>query len=62
MGKRLREIRQDSGLTARQVASESGWHESKCSHIEKTGRPPPTAARGDPFEHLRSGCTWVQFR
>ncbi|MFE9474012.1 hypothetical protein ACFYOR_23675 [Streptomyces griseofuscus] len=49
-------------MTARQVASESGWHESKCSHIEKTGRPPPTAARGDPFEHLRSGCTWVQFR
>ncbi|WP_408055449.1 helix-turn-helix domain-containing protein [Streptomyces radicis] len=34
LGKRLREIRKDSGLTARELASRAGWHESKCSRIE----------------------------
>ncbi|MEU2378179.1 helix-turn-helix domain-containing protein [Streptomyces misionensis] len=41
LGKRLREIRQDSGLTARQLASRAGWHESKCSRIEN-GRTAPS--------------------
>ncbi|QLJ00184.1 helix-turn-helix transcriptional regulator [Streptomyces sp. NEAU-sy36] len=41
LGKRLREIRQDSGLTARQLASLAGWHESKCSRIEN-GRTAPS--------------------
>ncbi|MFH7336440.1 helix-turn-helix domain-containing protein [Streptomyces sp. KHY 26] len=41
LGKRLREIRQDSGLTARQLASRAGWHESKCSRIEN-GRTTPS--------------------
>ncbi|GGX65027.1 transcriptional regulator [Streptomyces minutiscleroticus] len=40
MGKRLREIRKDSGLTARELASRAGWHESKCSRIEN-GRTTP---------------------
>ncbi|GGQ54266.1 transcriptional regulator [Streptomyces ruber] len=40
MGKRLREIRKDSGLTARELASRAGWHESKCSRIEN-GRTAP---------------------
>lgn len=33
-GQRLREIRQDSGLTARALAKTAGWHESKCSKLE----------------------------
>ncbi|WP_328913321.1 MULTISPECIES: helix-turn-helix domain-containing protein [unclassified Streptomyces] len=41
LGKRLREIRKDSGLTARQLASRAGWHESKCSRIEN-GRTAPS--------------------
>ncbi|CAL9468041.1 hypothetical protein SUDANB9_02767 [Streptomyces sp. enrichment culture] len=41
LGKRLREIRKDSGLTARELASRAGWHESKCSRIEN-GRTPPS--------------------
>ncbi|MFE7838388.1 helix-turn-helix domain-containing protein [Streptomyces sp. NPDC057474] len=41
LGKRLREIRQDSGLTARELASRAGWHESKCSRIEN-GRTAPS--------------------
>ncbi|WP_425315850.1 helix-turn-helix domain-containing protein [Streptomyces olivoreticuli] len=31
LGQRLREIRKDSGLTARALAALAGWHESKCS-------------------------------
>lgn len=31
---RLREIRLDSGLSAREVAAACGWHESKCSRIQ----------------------------
>ncbi|MEU5974040.1 helix-turn-helix transcriptional regulator [Streptomyces sp. NPDC047315] len=41
LGKRLREIRRDSGLTARELASRAGWHESKCSRVE-TGRTLPS--------------------
>ncbi|GAA2680903.1 helix-turn-helix domain-containing protein [Streptomyces anthocyanicus] len=41
LGKRLREIRKDAGLTARELASRAGWHESKCSRIEN-GRTPPS--------------------
>ncbi|MFJ7771452.1 helix-turn-helix domain-containing protein [Streptomyces sp. NPDC097107] len=41
LGKRLREIRRDSGLTARELAARAGWHESKCSRIEN-GRTPPS--------------------
>ncbi|WP_405603790.1 helix-turn-helix transcriptional regulator [Streptomyces sp. NBC_01410] len=41
LGKRLREIRKDSGLTGRELASRAGWHESKCSRIEN-GRTPPS--------------------
>ncbi|WP_328384988.1 DUF5753 domain-containing protein [Streptomyces sp. NBC_00400] len=40
LGKRLREIRKDSGLTARAVAA-AGWHESKSSRLEN-GRTPPS--------------------
>ncbi|WP_333749194.1 MULTISPECIES: helix-turn-helix transcriptional regulator [unclassified Streptomyces] len=41
LGKRLREIRKDSGLTARDLAARAGRHESKCSRIEN-GRTPPS--------------------
>ncbi|MGR3931591.1 DUF5753 domain-containing protein [Streptomyces sp. BRA346] len=43
LGQRLREIRKDSGLTARALAALAGWHESKCSRIEH-GRTPPSDA------------------
>ncbi|WP_432122153.1 helix-turn-helix domain-containing protein [Streptomyces sp. S1] len=33
-GKRLRRLREDSGLSARELARRCGWHESKCSRIE----------------------------
>lgn len=31
---RLREVRLDSGLSAREVAAACGWHESKCSRMQ----------------------------
>ncbi|MFI0372931.1 helix-turn-helix domain-containing protein [Actinomadura sp. 1N219] len=34
MAARLREIRLDSGLSARDVAAACGWHESKCSRMQ----------------------------
>ncbi|WKX70208.1 helix-turn-helix transcriptional regulator [Streptomyces sp. XD-27] len=40
LGQRLREIRRDSGLTARELARRAGWHESKCSRIENGGTTP----------------------
>ncbi|MFJ7180246.1 helix-turn-helix domain-containing protein [Streptomyces massasporeus] len=43
LGRRLREVRKDSGLTARALAGLAGWHESKCSRIEH-GRTPPSDA------------------
>ncbi|MER5867082.1 helix-turn-helix transcriptional regulator [Kitasatospora sp. NPDC002040] len=42
LGRRLREIRQDAGITARALAKAAGWHESKCSRIEN-GRTPPSS-------------------
>ncbi|WP_308285383.1 helix-turn-helix domain-containing protein [Actinoplanes hulinensis] len=41
LGKRLREIRMESGLTARELAFRASWHESKCSRIEN-GRTGPS--------------------
>ncbi|WP_395369788.1 helix-turn-helix domain-containing protein [Streptomyces tubercidicus] len=41
LGKRLREIRKDSGLTAQELAARAGWHASKCSRIEN-GRTGPS--------------------
>ncbi|MGW4728833.1 helix-turn-helix domain-containing protein [Streptomyces shenzhenensis] len=43
LGQRLREIRLDAGLTARELAKRAGWHESKCSRLEH-GRTPPSDA------------------
>lgn len=43
LGQRLREIRKQSGLTARELAGRAGWHESKCSRIEN-GRTAPSDA------------------
>ncbi|MFI9049186.1 helix-turn-helix domain-containing protein [Streptomyces sp. NPDC053427] len=43
LGKRLREIRKESGLTARAVAAAAGWHESKSSRLE-SGKTPPSDA------------------
>ncbi|GHJ36675.1 helix-turn-helix transcriptional regulator [Streptomyces sp. TS71-3] len=39
-GLRLREIRKDAGLTARELARRAGWHESKCSRLEHARTPP----------------------
>ncbi|MGW3294499.1 helix-turn-helix domain-containing protein [Streptomyces xiamenensis] len=39
--KRLREIRRNAGITARELAARAGWHESKCSRIEN-GRTLPS--------------------
>ncbi|WP_405575685.1 helix-turn-helix transcriptional regulator [Streptomyces sp. NBC_01167] len=41
LGQRLREIRKDAGLTARELARRVDWHESKCSRLEN-GRTPPS--------------------
>ncbi|MFC1437707.1 helix-turn-helix transcriptional regulator [Streptacidiphilus sp. N1-10] len=43
LGLRLRELRLDAGLTARELARRCGWHESKCSRIEH-GRMTPSDA------------------
>ncbi|MEU6226184.1 helix-turn-helix transcriptional regulator [Streptomyces sp. NPDC047042] len=43
LGRRLREIRKDAGLTARELAGRADWHESKCSRLEN-GRTPPSDA------------------
>ncbi|MEV7504181.1 helix-turn-helix transcriptional regulator [Streptomyces sp. NPDC093018] len=34
LGQQLRALRQQHGLTARELARRCGWHESKCSRIE----------------------------
>ncbi|GAA2634797.1 helix-turn-helix transcriptional regulator [Actinomadura fulvescens] len=34
LASRLRELRLDSGLSARELAAACGWHESKCSRIQ----------------------------
>ncbi|MFI6514275.1 helix-turn-helix domain-containing protein [Spirillospora sp. NPDC050679] len=34
LGARLRDVRLDSGLTARDIARACGWHEAKCSRIQ----------------------------
>ncbi len=43
LGRRLREIRLDSGNTARALAALCQWHESKCSRIEH-GKVTPSDA------------------
>ncbi|MGW5385499.1 helix-turn-helix domain-containing protein [Nocardia sp. NPDC003963] len=40
LGKRLREMRKDAGLTGRRLAELAGWHESKVSKIETGDRSP----------------------
>ncbi|WP_433732527.1 helix-turn-helix domain-containing protein [Nocardia sp. CA-129566] len=43
LGKRLREIRKDAGLSGRQLAAMAGWHESKVSKLETGDRTPSEA-------------------
>ena len=43
LGQRLRELRRDNGLTARELAAREGWHESKVSRIEH-GKSAPSPA------------------
>ncbi|MEV6753159.1 helix-turn-helix transcriptional regulator [Streptomyces sp. NPDC051214] len=43
LGQRLREIRNDAGLTKRALAALLGWHESKCSRFESGTRAPSEA-------------------
>lgn len=43
LGRRLREIRKDAGLTARELARQADWHESKCSRLENGHASPSDA-------------------
>ncbi len=43
LGARLREIRQDAGLTGRAFASAAGWHYTKVSKLENGVRTPSQA-------------------
>ncbi|MFJ2556887.1 MULTISPECIES: helix-turn-helix domain-containing protein [unclassified Streptomyces] len=43
LGRRLCEIRLDTGLTKRALAALLGWHESKCSRLESGARGPSEA-------------------
>ncbi len=49
LGARLGELRQDAGLTGRELARRCGWHESKVSRIEHA-RTAPSA------EDIRAWC------
>ncbi|MEU3352535.1 helix-turn-helix transcriptional regulator [Streptomyces sp. NPDC037389] len=40
---RLREIRRDAGLTAKEVAQRAGWYPSKASRLENAVTPPSDA-------------------
>lgn len=40
LGTRLREIREDAGLTGRALASAARWHYTKVSKLENGARPP----------------------
>lgn len=40
LASRLRELRLDSGLSARELAAACGWHESKCSRIQSAKQAP----------------------
>ncbi|MFQ6393295.1 helix-turn-helix domain-containing protein [Nocardia sp. KC 131] len=51
LGQRLREIRRHAGLTARQLASIAGWHESKVSRFERGIRSPSVADLRTYCEH-----------
>jgi transcriptional regulator with XRE-family HTH domain len=50
LGRRLRELRKDAGLTGRQLATLAGWHESLVSKVE-TGHRTPTESQ------LRAYCS-----
>lgn len=50
LGKRLREIRRDAGITGRELAAREGWHESKVSRIEH-GKAIPSST------DIRAYCT-----
>lgn len=41
---RLRELRLDAGLTARELAAQAGWERTKVSKIEHATRPPSSEA------------------
>jgi transcriptional regulator with XRE-family HTH domain len=55
LGLRLREIRKDAGLTARELARLCGWHESKCSRIEHGKMTPSDADLKAWAEHCAAG-------
>lgn len=40
LGQRLRDIRKEARITARELASRAGWHETKCSQLQSGSRPP----------------------
>ncbi|MFE2294604.1 helix-turn-helix domain-containing protein [Streptomyces sp. NPDC059452] len=40
VARRLRELRQDAGLTVTQLAARCGWHHAKTSRIENAKTPP----------------------
>lgn len=46
---RLREVREDAGLNAKELAAAVGWHRTKISKIEHAARPPSS-------EDIRAWC------
>ncbi|NEA48052.1 helix-turn-helix transcriptional regulator [Streptomyces sp. SID10815] len=56
LGRRLREIRRDAGLTARELARRAGRHESACSRLAGDGkRPDPEPLRFTAAELAAAG-------
>ncbi|HET9897553.1 MAG TPA: helix-turn-helix transcriptional regulator [Streptosporangiaceae bacterium] len=42
-GGRLRDLRRDTGLSAKELAARAEWERTKVSKIEHTSRPPSVA-------------------
>jgi len=73
---RLRELRLDAGLTAKELAAGAGWERTKVSKIERGTRPPSAEAirvwcqvcsaedqPGDLIASLRAAeGMWVEWR
>jgi transcriptional regulator with XRE-family HTH domain len=76
LASRLRDLRRDAGLTAKELAAHAGWERTKVSKIEHAARPPSAAdirawcqACGTPSEaadliaslHAAEGM-WIEWR
>jgi Helix-turn-helix domain len=58
---RLRELREDAGLSGRDLAARAGWHHSKVSKLEHATRPPSLQRQSVTICSRRvSGCGLAQ--